>query len=104
MNNTAKTLLVTAGAGAAIASSAFVGSVAAVAGIRAAARALCSRPIPEGADVVITGGSRGPGYALASRLAHKHVRPVLAARARAELARAQVPLNDERPHRPRAAY
>ena|SRR5438067_8276174 len=98
MNNTAKTLLVTAGAGAAIASSAFVGSVAAVAGIRAAARALCSRPIPEGAVVVITGGSRGLGYALASRFAHKHVRLVLAARDRAELERAQETLIAEHPH------
>jgi short-subunit dehydrogenase len=98
MRNTTKTLLVTAGAGAAIAGTALVGSVAALAGIRAAARALCSQPVPEGAVVVITGGSRGLGYALASRFGRKHVRLVLAARDRGELEGAQASLIAEHPH------
>lgn len=98
MKNTSKTLLVTAGAGAALAGTAFIGSVAAIAGVRAAARALCSQPIPDGAVVVITGGSRGLGYALASRFARKQVRLVLAARDRAELESAQASLLAEHPH------
>jgi short-subunit dehydrogenase len=98
MKPTAKTLLVTAGLGTAVAGSAFIGSVAALAGIRAAAHALCSQPIPDGAVVVITGGSRGLGYALASRFARKHIRLVLAARDRDELEHAQVSLLEEHQH------
>jgi short-subunit dehydrogenase len=98
MKITAKTFLVTAGVGSAVAGSALVGSVAALAGARAAVRALCSQPIPEGAVVVITGGSRGLGYALASRFGRKHVRLVLAARDRGELDAAQASLIEEHPH------
>src|SRR5438270_6634681 len=92
MRTSTKTLLATAGVGGAIAGTAFIGSVAAIAGARAAARALCSQPIPAGAVVVITGGSRGLGYALAARFARKHVRLVLAARDRGELEVAQTSL------------
>jgi NAD(P)-dependent dehydrogenase (short-subunit alcohol dehydrogenase family) len=98
MKITAKSLLVTAGAGSAIAGSAFVGSIAALAGARAVVRALSSQPIPEGAVVLITGGSRGLGYALASRFARRRVRLVLAARDRNELEHAQVSLLEEHEH------
>lgn len=98
MRINAKTLMVTAGVGSAVAGSALVGSVAAIAAARAAIRALSSQPIPEGAVVVITGGSRGLGYALASRFARKRVRLVLAARDRNELEHAQVSLLEEHQH------
>ena len=98
MKINAKTLLVTAGVGSAVAGSALVGAVAAFAGFRAAVRALSSQPIPEGAVVLITGGSRGLGYALASRFARKRVRLVLAARDRNELEHAQVSLLEEHQH------
>jgi len=98
MRNPAKPLLITAGVGAAIAGSALVGSVAAIVAARTAFRALCSQPVPEGAVVLITGGSRGLGYALASRFAQQHVRLVLAARDRRELEQAQASLIAEHPH------
>src|SRR5215469_18083889 len=64
----------------------------------ATARALNSQPVPDGAVVLITGGSRGLGYAIASRFARRPVRLVLAARDRLELATAQQALLDEHPH------
>ena len=64
----------------------------------ATARALRSAPPPDGAVVLITGGSRGLGYAIASRFAHRPVRLVLAARDRLELATAQQMLLEEHPH------
>src|SRR5215472_16967193 len=64
----------------------------------ATARALNSQPVPDGAVVLITGGSRGLGYAIASRFARRPVRLVLAARDRLELATAQEMLLTEHPH------
>ena len=64
----------------------------------ATARALRSTPPPDGAVVLVTGGSRGLGYAIASRFAHRPVRLVLAARDRLELATAQQMLLEEHPH------
>jgi short-subunit dehydrogenase len=48
--------------------------------------------------VVVTGGSRGLGYAIASRIARRPVKLVLAARDRQELERAQASLLEEHPH------
>jgi short-subunit dehydrogenase len=98
MKTSTKTVLATAGVGGAIAGTAVIGSIAAILAVRGAARALCSQPIPDGAVAVITGGSRGLGYALASRFARKPVRLVLAARDRDELESAQASLMDEHPH------
>ena len=64
----------------------------------AASRALRSAPPPDGAIVLVTGGSRGLGFAIASRFARRPVRLVLAARDRLELATAQQALLDEHPH------
>ncbi len=74
-----------------------LGAGAAAAAI-AATRALRSSPPPDGAIVLVTGGSRGLGYAIASRFARRPVRLVLAARDRLELATAQQALLDEHPH------
>jgi NAD(P)-dependent dehydrogenase (short-subunit alcohol dehydrogenase family) len=79
------------------------------AGLAAAAiattRVLRSSPPPDGAVVLITGGSRGLGYAIASRFARRPVRLVLAARDRLELATAQDSLIEEHPHlRPEDFY
>jgi NAD(P)-dependent dehydrogenase (short-subunit alcohol dehydrogenase family) len=74
-----------------------LGAGAAVAAI-AAARALRSSDPPDGSVVLITGGSRGLGYAIASRFARRPVRLVLAARDQLELATAQQALIDEHPH------
>jgi NAD(P)-dependent dehydrogenase (short-subunit alcohol dehydrogenase family) len=79
------------------------------AGVAAAAlvtaRCLCSAPPPEGAVVLITGGSRGLGFAIASRFARLPVRLVLAARDRAELESAQAKLLEQHPHlRPEDFY
>ena len=71
----------------------------------AATRALRSSPPPEGSVVLITGGSRGLGYAIASRFARRPVRLVLASRDRLELATAQDSLLEEHPHlRPEDFY
>ena len=74
-----------------------LGAGAAAAAI-AATRALRSAPPPDGSVILITGGSRGLGYAIASRFARRPVRLVLAARDRLELATAQQALLDEHPH------
>ena len=63
-----------------------------------AARALRSSPPPDGAVVLVTGGSRGLGYAIASRFARRPIRLVLAARDLAELQSAQDSLLAEHPH------
>ena len=74
-----------------------LGAGAAAAAI-AFARVLRSTPPPDGSVVLITGGSRGLGYAIASRFARQPVRLVLAARDRLELATAQQMLLDEHPN------
>jgi NAD(P)-dependent dehydrogenase (short-subunit alcohol dehydrogenase family) len=74
-----------------------LGAGAALAAI-AATRALRSSQPPDGSVVVVTGGSRGLGYAIASRFARRPVRLVLAARDPLELATAQQSLIDEHPH------
>jgi NAD(P)-dependent dehydrogenase (short-subunit alcohol dehydrogenase family) len=74
-----------------------LGAGAAAAAI-AATRALSSSPPPDASVILITGGSRGLGYAIASRFARRPVRIVLAARDRLELATAQQSLLDEHPH------
>jgi NAD(P)-dependent dehydrogenase (short-subunit alcohol dehydrogenase family) len=70
----------------------------AVAAAIATTRALRSQPVPDGAVVLVTGGSRGLGYAIASRFARRPVRLVLAARDRLELATAQEMLLTEHAH------
>jgi short-subunit dehydrogenase len=83
-----------AGAGTA----ALAGGMAALGAIRLGVRALLSKPLPEGAVIVVTGGSRGLGFAIASRFARRRVKLVLAARDREELERAQSALLDKHPH------
>lgn len=93
------TLKTAAVVGGVVAGAAIVGSAAVIAATILALRTLRSRPIPEGAVVVITGGSRGLGLAIASRFARKHkVRLVLAARDRQELERAQATLLERHPN------
>ena len=77
---------------------AIAGTVATVGTAVLIARALRSKPVPDNAVVVITGSSRGLGFAMASRFARKPVRLVLAARNRAELVRAQGELIAMHPH------
>ena len=60
--------------------------------------ALTTTPVPPGAVVLVTGGSRGLGLAIASRFARKPVRLVLAARNFDELRAAQAKLLAEHPH------
>ena len=61
-------------------------------------RKLSASTLPDGAVVVVTGGSRGLGYAIASRFAERPVRLVLCARNRSELEKAQSSLLAEHPH------
>jgi NAD(P)-dependent dehydrogenase (short-subunit alcohol dehydrogenase family) len=72
------------------------------AGLTAAAvastRAFRRQPLVAGAVVLITGGSRGLGLAIASRFSQQPVRLVLASRNRAELEQAQAKLLAEHPH------
>jgi short-subunit dehydrogenase len=86
------------GTAAGIGAAGLVGGAAALAVLGLGIRSLLARPVPEGAVVVITGGSRGLGYAIASRLARKKVKLVLAARDREELEKAQQRLIAEHPH------
>lgn len=74
-----------------------IGAGVAAAGI-ATARALRNSPPPNGAVVVVTGGSRGLGFSIASRFAQRPVRLVLAARNLAELNAAQSSLLAQHPH------
>jgi NAD(P)-dependent dehydrogenase (short-subunit alcohol dehydrogenase family) len=64
----------------------------------AAISALRRTAISDGAIVLITGGSRGLGLAIASRFARKPVKLVLASRNRAELEQAQSTLLAAHPH------
>jgi short-subunit dehydrogenase len=73
-------------------------AVGAAASIACALRALRSQTVPEDAVVVITGGSRGLGFAIADRFARRPVRLVLASRNRAELEEAQSRLLAVHPH------
>jgi NAD(P)-dependent dehydrogenase (short-subunit alcohol dehydrogenase family) len=84
--------------GGAVVGAAIVGSAAAVAAAALAVQILRSRPVPEDAVVLITGGSRGLGLAIASRFARRRVRLVLTARNREELELAQAALLEQHPH------
>ena len=77
---------------------AVAGTVATAGAAVLLARALRTRPVPDNAVVLVTGGSRGLGFAIASRFARKPVRLVLAARNRTELERAQAGLIAQHPH------
>ncbi|HWB33160.1 MAG TPA: SDR family oxidoreductase [Acidobacteriaceae bacterium] len=77
---------------------AVAGTVATVGTAVLLARALRTKPVPDNAVVLITGGSRGLGLAIASRFAQKPVRLVLASRNRGELERAQGELIAQHPH------
>jgi len=71
----------------------------------ATTRALRSAPPPDGAVVLVTGGSRGLGLAIASRFARRPVRLVLAARDFAGLQSAQDRLLEQHAHlRPEDFY
>ena len=72
-------LLTTAAVGITGAAVAAVGTTLLAA---AAIRALRGKPLAPGAVVLITGGSRGLGLAIASRFAQKPVKLVLASRTR----------------------
>ena len=99
-----KWLFVGAGA-AAVAGAAVAGTVATVAVGALAVRAFRRRAVPDSAVVLITGGSRGLGLAMAKRFAHRPVRLVLIARDRAELERAQTEVLAESRHvRPEDFY
>ncbi len=106
------TFLAAAAAGGAAAGAVVVGTAATVAAATLLVRALRSKPVPANAVVVITGGSRGLGLAIASRFARRsargqggEVRLVLAARDRDELERAQNHLLSRHPHlRPEDFY
>ncbi|HEX4156810.1 MAG TPA: SDR family oxidoreductase [Acidobacteriaceae bacterium] len=63
------------------------------------ARALRPTQIPEGAVVLVTGGSRGLGLAIANRFAHNNIRLVLAARDLSELQSAQQQILAQQSHR-----
>jgi short-subunit dehydrogenase len=73
-------------------------AAAAIGASAALVRALRSTPVAPGAVVVVTGGSRGLGLAIASRFAHTPVRLVLAARHMDELQQAQSQLLAKFPH------
>ena len=74
-------------------------------GVIVAARALLATPPPENAVVLVTGGSRGLGLAIASRFAARPVNVVLAARSFEELEAAQATLLERHPHlRPENFY
>ena len=84
---------------------AVAGTAATIGAAMLLARALRTKPVPDNAVVLITGGSRGLGFAIASRFAHKsaigkggNVRLVLSARNRAELEDAQAALIAQHPH------
>ena len=87
-----------AAAGGAVAGAAVIGTAAAAGATMLLIRALRGKPVPENAVVLITGGSRGLGLAIASRFARRPVRLVLAARHRDELERAQADLLARHPH------
>jgi short-subunit dehydrogenase len=61
-------------------------------------RSLRSTPVAPGSVIVITGGSRGLGLAIANRFADTHIRFVLASRSLDELQQAQAKLIAQHPH------
>ena len=73
-------------------------AVGLAAGAYATVRGLRSTPVAPGSVVLITGGSRGLGFAIANRFAARPVRLVLAARKREELEQAQSRLLAAHPH------
>ena len=73
-------------------------TLAATAAAVALTRSLLATPPPEGAVIVVTGGSRGLGFAIASRFAHRPINLVLASRNFAELQQAQASLLEQHPH------
>ena len=73
-------------------------ALAATAAAVALTRILTATPPPEGAVVLVTGGSRGLGLAIASRFAERPVNLVLASRNFAELQEAQNSLLQKHPH------
>lgn len=80
-------------------------AVGATAALIKAPRALLGTPPPDGSVVLITGGSRGLGLAIASRFAERPVNLVLAARKPEELQHAQETLLQKHPHlRPENFY
>jgi NAD(P)-dependent dehydrogenase (short-subunit alcohol dehydrogenase family) len=88
--------------GGVVAGTALIGTVAVAA---LAVRALRLQSVPDGAVVLITGGSRGLGLAIADRFARRgaggrggQVRLVLASRHRGELERAQATLLAQHTH------
>jgi NAD(P)-dependent dehydrogenase (short-subunit alcohol dehydrogenase family) len=91
-------ILTAAGVGGAVVGTAIVGTAAAIGATALILRALRPQPVPDGAVVVITGGSRGLGFAIAASFARHSahnkgkVRLVLCARNRADLEQAQASL------------
>jgi NAD(P)-dependent dehydrogenase (short-subunit alcohol dehydrogenase family) len=96
------TIAATAAAAAGAATAATLGAVALTLGAAAVTvatiRALRSTKLAPGAVVVITGGSRGLGLAIALRFARTPIRLVLAARNFAELQQAEATLLAAHPH------
>ncbi len=85
----------------AIAAAALGATAAAITAIRV----LTATPPPQGAVVVVTGGSRGLGFAIASRFAERPVNLVLVARNIEELGQAQQSLLEKHAHlRPENFY
>ena len=80
-------------------------AIGTTAGLIAVTRALLATPPPLGAVVLVTGGSRGLGLAIASRFAERPVNLVLAARDFTELQAAQATLLERYAHlRPENFY
>lgn len=98
MKRTSRTALWAAAGVGGLGAAALVGGVAAAVTVGLTLNALLARPLPEEAVVVITGGSRGLGFAIASRFARRRVKLVLAARDRQELERAQGSLLEQHAH------
>jgi short-subunit dehydrogenase len=73
-------------------------AVGAAAAVVSVGRALTATRVGEGAVVLVTGGSRGLGLAIARRFAATRIRLVLASRKMAELQQAQASLLAEFPH------
>jgi NAD(P)-dependent dehydrogenase (short-subunit alcohol dehydrogenase family) len=91
-------LLAAAALGGIATGAVLTGTIAAVGVAAVAFSVLRSTSVPDGAVVLITGGSRGLGFAIASRFALRRVRLVLAARHREELESAQAALIEKHPH------
>ncbi|HEY4357507.1 MAG TPA: SDR family NAD(P)-dependent oxidoreductase [Acidobacteriaceae bacterium] len=81
------------------------GAAVTAAATLAAVRALRATPIAPGSVVLVTGGSRGLGFSIASRFAHQPVKLVLVSRNRADLEEAETKLLELYPHlRPEDFY